>query len=265
MNINELNISIFDFIFNVNMQKDISNYDEYGRTLDKLIMELTNSDSNYEFWKEHKYLVSSNSLVDATTLDSYQYVYASFPKMTTSAINNYLNYKVKQLKAILDDNFNYDFENIGKDLNINNDFALKIILDFMIENKILIKTGEYTKKNILGTYIFEFENLKVNNNVNHEAQIFNQTIVNNHGTMAYSYSGNATVHIQNQEELFKIVLEKIEAMRAENVPNDKLEELINNCKEKNSSKVISLLQSIALEVSSSMVVRAILTMFGIPC
>ena len=265
MNINELNISIFDFIFNVNMQKGIDDYSDYEKTLDKLIMESTNSESTYEFWKEHKYLISSSSLVDASTLDSYQYVYACFPKMTTSAMKNYLTHKAKQLKIILEENFNYDFKSVSNDLNITNDFALKLVLDYMIETGVLLKFGEYAKKNILGTYIFDFENLKVNNKVDYKVPIVNQTIVNNNGTMAYSHSGNASVNIQSQDELFKVVLEKIEAMRAENVPNDKLEELISSCKEKNSSKVISLLQSVAIEVSSSMIVRGILNAFGIPC
>ena len=50
MSINELNISIFDLIFNVNMLKNISNYSDYTDALDTMIMEQTNSDTNYEFW-----------------------------------------------------------------------------------------------------------------------------------------------------------------------------------------------------------------------
>lgn len=68
----------------------------------------------------------------------------------------------------------------------------------------------------------------------------------------------------DKDDLFKIVLEKIEAMKAENIPEEKLEELIKNCNEKDASKVINLLQTLAVEASSSLIVKGILMMFGIP-
>lgn len=128
----------------------------------------------------------------------------------------------------------------------------------------MTQNGEYAKMNILGDFEFDFENLKINSLKQKASPLFNQTIVNNNGTMAYSYNGNSVVNIQNQDDLFKIVLEKIEAMKAENIPEEKLEELIKNCNKKDSSKVISLLQTLAVEVSSSLIVKGILMMFGIP-
>lgn len=265
MYINELNISIFDFIFNINMLKDISNYAEYTNVLNNMIMEHNNSNSNYEFWQEYHYMFNSNTLKDVSTLSGYHYAYFPFPKFTMTAINSYLNYKLKQAKKLFEENFNYELENLGKDLNIINNFALKRLLDFFVNNSILVKKGEYVKKNILGDYEIDFQLLEIKDVQEKETPLFNQTIVNNHGTMAYSYNGNSTINIQNQDDLFKIVLEKIEAMKAENIPEEKLKELIENCKKKDSSKVISLLQSLAIEVSSSLVVKGILMMFGIPC
>jgi len=265
MNINELNISIFDFIFNVNMLKDINNYSDYINTLDSMIMEQTNSNTNYEFWQEYKYMISSNSLKNVSTLSGYHYGYFPFPKMTMSSVSNYLDYKLMQFKKMIVEDFNYDLENIGKDLNITNNFALKKVIDYFIDNRLLTKNDEYAKMNILGNYEFDFKTLRINNSQQKESPLFSQTIVNNNGTMAYSYNGNSAVNIQNQDDLFKIVLEKIEAMKAENIPEEKLEELIKNCKKKDSSKVINLLQTLAVEVSSSLVVKGILMMFGIPC
>lgn len=264
MSINELNISIFDFIFNVNMLKNISNYSDYINTLDTMIMEQTNSDTNYEFWQEYKYMISGNSLKDISTLSGYNYAYFPFPKMTMSCVSTYLEYKLAQSKKIFEDDFNYDLKNIGEDLNITNNFALKKVIDYLIDNKLLTKNDEYAKMTILGNYEFDFEILKINSSQQKESPLFSQTIVNNNGTMAYSYNGNSTVNIQNQDDLFKIVLEKIEAMKAENIPEEKLEELIKNCKKKDLSKVISLLQTLAVEVSSSLIVKGILMMFGIP-
>ena len=117
----------------------------------------------------------------------------------------------------------------------------------------------------MGDYEIDFQLLEIKYIQEKDIPLFNQTIVNNHGTMAYSYNGNPTINIQNQDDLFKIVLEKIEVMKAENIPEEKLKELIENCKKKDSSKVISLLQSLAIEVSSSLVVKGILMMFGILC
>lgn len=264
MSIDELNISIFDFIFNVNMLKNISNYSDYTDALDTMIMEQTNSDTNYEFWQEYNYMISNSSLKDISTLDGYHYAYFPFPKMTMTCVNTYLDYKLAQSKKILEDNFNYDLENLGDDLNITNNFALKKVIDYLIDKRILTQNGEYAKMNILGDFEFDFENLKINSLKQKESPLFNQTIVNNNGTMAYSYNGNSIVNIQNQDDLFKIVLEKIEAMKAENIPEEKLDELIKSCKKKDSSKVISLLQTLAVEVSSSLIVKGILMMFGIP-
>ena len=184
--------------------------------------------------------------------------------MTISCVRTYQDNKLAQFKKILEDDFNYNLENVGEDLNITNNFALKKVIDYLIDNKLLTKNGEYAKKNILGNYEFDFENLRINSYKQKESPLFSQTIVNNTGIMAYSYNGNSTVNIQNQDDLFKIVLEKIEAMKAENISEEKLEELIKNCKKKNLSKVISLLQTLAVEVSSSLVVKGILMMFGIP-
>lgn len=125
MSINELNISIFDFIFNINMLKNISNYSDYTDALDTMIMEQTNSDTNYEFWQEYNHMISNSSLKDISTSSGYHYAYFPFPKMTMSCVNTYLDYKLAQSKKILEDNFNYDLENLGDDLNITNNFALK--------------------------------------------------------------------------------------------------------------------------------------------
>ena len=264
---NDLNIEIFDLIFNVNMLKDINNYNSYIDELNTLIKEQNNSSSNFEFWKEYQHYVADGSIVDVSTLDGCNYSYFPFPKMTMTTMNNYLKYKTNQFKKIIESDPNYNFDNIDKDLNITNSFSLKKIIDYLINEKVIISKGKHCLKNILGEYDFNFYELEVNSyndNINKNVPMFNQTTINNSGNMAYSHNGNAALNIQNSDELFKTVLDKIELMRAENISEERLTELIENCNKKRLEKVVELLQLIAVEVSSSFVVRGILSLFGIP-
>ena len=264
---NELNVEIFDYIFCTNsIQDDIVNFIPYIEELNKLIKEKINTNSNYEFWSEYKHYISNNTLKDTSTSSGLCYSYFPFPVLTLNTTNSYMNYKLAQFKNLIYENPNYNLNNIMGDLNISNDKSLKKIIDYLINKKVIIKIKDYAKENILGKYEFEFDNLEINLNPVEERKIYPQTIVNNNGNMAYSYNGNATMNInQDIDKLFEIVLSKIEAMKAENVPIEKLEELIKLCKEKKTNKVIEILQSLAAEVSSSLIVKGILMMFDIPC
>ena len=262
---NELNIEIFDYIFCTNsIQEEIVNFMPYINELNELIKRKMNSNSNYEFWSEYKYYVSDNTLKDISTSDGLEYGYFPFPTMTLNTTNSYLKYKLGQFKSLICENPNYNLDNIKINLNITNDKSLKKIIDYLINNKIIIKRKDYVKENILGKFDFEFDNLEINITPIEETKIYHQTIVNNSGNMAYSYNGNSTMNInQDSVKLFEIVLSKVEAMKAENIPIDKIEKLVKLCNEKKSNKVIELLKSLAIEVSSSLVVKGILLMFGI--
>lgn len=264
---NELNIEVFDYIFCTNaIQDSIVNFVPYINQLNDLIKEKLNTNSNFEFWKEYELYVSNNTLKDTSDSSGYCYDYFPFPILTLKTTNEYLRYKLYQFKNLIDENPNYNLNNIMNDLNISNEKSLKNVIDYLISNRVIIKVKDYAKENILGKYDFEFENLEININPIEERKIYSQTIVNNNGQMAYSYNGNATFNVnQDNEKLFEVVLSKIEAMKAENVPIEKVEELIKFCNEKKSNKVIELLQVLAMEVSSSLVVKGILAMFGIPC
>lgn len=264
---NELNIEVFDYIFCTNtIQDSIINFVPYINELNDIIKEKLNTNSNFEFWNEYESYVSNNTLKNTSTLSGLSYSYFPFPMLTLSTTNNYLKYKLNQFKKLIDENPNYNFNNIMNDLNISNEKSLKKVIDYLINNRVIIKVKDYAKENILGKYDFEFENLEININLNEERKTYSQIVVNNNGQMAYSYNGNATINInQDNEKLFEVVLSKIEAMKAENVPIEMVEELIKFCNEKKSNKVIELLQALAIEVSSSLVVKGILAMFGIPC
>jgi len=265
---NDLNIEIFDYIFNIGMLEDIKNHGNYVNELNDIIKTKNNSTSNYEFWNEYNNYFSDSSILDVSTLDGMNYSYAPFPKMTMTTMNNYLKYKCNQFKKIIENDPNYNLNSIEKDLNITNCFSLKKIIDYLINEKILLSKGKYFIKNILGEYNFDFYELEVNWNYDSVKEItpmVNQTIVNNNGNMAFSQNGNATLNVQNSDELFKIVLEKIDLMRAENISEDYLNQLIESCNKKDSRKVVEILKTLAIEVSSSLVIKGILATFGISC
>lgn len=158
--ISRANIKIFDYLFNVDCNSNSIN-------LIKFINELFQSknDDYIKFILENKNIISNSQLLVSKTMDGYSVTINEFPKLNFRGTSEYLNYKKGQFEKILNDNPNYNFEHISDDLNLNNK-ALKKVIDFLIDNNVIKCEKEYATMNILGTYDFEFDNLKINNNIN---------------------------------------------------------------------------------------------------
>lgn len=159
--INELVISIFDFIFSCNQRMKTEPLDK--RELNTLLNEKIEKISNvYDFWNEYKYFFN-DCLIDASTLDGNQYIYKDFPKFKINTLKEYLEYKKDLIWKSIKENgvFKEDeFEKITKE--ICNE-GKKTILDYCEK----IRTIKYIGKVFLAAddnpaYEIAYGNIEAN-------------------------------------------------------------------------------------------------------
>lgn len=200
------NIKIFDCIF----QKSF-NDEDYDLAI--FINDfLGNKISNYiAFVKENEsYLVRPDLLITKTGI-----VGNNYPKINNSGMVEYLNYKLDRFKELLEDNVNYNFHNIAVDLNLDGN-ALKRVIDYFIDRKIIKCRDEYAKKNILGFYEFDFDKLEIFPNLNANngmafSNIENQVNITVNGDKTKFNKNEFSNHKTELEKKkwYKVLLEKI--------------------------------------------------------
>ncbi len=275
MMFNKYNIKVFDYIYSINMDlstNDYVNIEKCEKNLNNIIEQT--GYTQYEFWKQNYSILLENNLYDNSTLNdtdkTKNFIYLQFPKMTLPSLLQYIDFKTEQFKKVLNSNPNYNFniDNLKKDLNIENTLGIKEIIEKCIENKILISEGEYWSQ-IPGTKYgrIKGENLKVNKNFNQKEEYNKKSEVNkfyNNGIIYGNVSQINSFNNNDDDKLFDLVLDKLEAMQLEsNLSMEKKEEIRTACKERKKDRVISLLKEVAKETGVSLIANSILNMFGI--
>lgn len=266
--INDLNIKIFDYIFstNVGLKGDYlenTNPEKLCSELDDLI----NKDCDvYDFWNEYKFYFNDNCVIDASTLDRHEYIYNGFPKMKLNTKKDYLNYKKEQLKASINNKGEFlqrDFEKLTE--NIIN-VGKKEILDYCEEIGIV----EYIGKVFISTdncpaVAIIYDNIKAVLYTEEEIQSLtadNIIVVTGNGNSFGSIEQNNNSK-NNDEELFNLVLNKLDLLEKEGISKKDLKTLEDACKSKDKNKVVSFLKDVASGTISSLIATGILVKLGI--
>jgi len=266
--INELNIKIFDYIFSTNIglrgnYLDDNNTKELCSSLSDLINEVC---EEYDFWNEYKIYFNDNCVIDASTLSSQQYIYNGFPKMKLSTKKEYLNYKMKQVKDSINNNGEFlrnEFEVLTK--NIIN-VAKKEILDCCEKTGLIKYVGKpFIAADNHPAVAIIYDNIKAVLYTEDEVQSMigqNIIVVNGSGNNFGSIEQNINLK-NNDDELFNLVLTKLDLLREEGVSKKELKLLEDACKNKDKNKVISFLKDVASGTISSLIATGILFKFGI--
>lgn len=266
--LNEFNINIFDFIFSTNIglkgdYLDNSNDKYLCSKLSELIQDVC---EEYDFWDEYKLYFNDNCVINASTLGSRLYIYNGFPRFKLSTKKMYLNYKLEQVKRIIENNGDFskeEFELITE--NIIN-VGKKEILDYCSEVGIIEYIGKaYISADNCPAIDIIYENIKVVLYSEEQMQQLiakNIIIVNGNKNNIGNIEQNDN-SINCDDKLFDLVLSKLDLLEKEGISKDNIELLKAACKDKNKSKVVSFLKDIATGTISSVVASGIIYSLGI--
>lgn len=266
--INKLTIKIFDYIFSnsVGLKGDyFENVDneQLCSELDGFISKVCDI---YDFWHEYKFYFNDNCVVDASTLSGHQYIYNGFPKMKLSTKKDYLNYKVEQVRDSISDNGEFlqeEFELVTD--NIIN-AGKKEILDYCKEVGIIEYIGKvFISASNDPAFGIIYGNIKAVLYTEKEIQSIiseNVFVVSGNGNRFGNIEQNSNSK-NNDEELFNIVLLKLELMEKEGISKSDLKLLEEACYKKEKKKVVSVLKDVAFGTISSLIATGILARFGI--
>lgn len=266
--INELNIKIFDYVFSINigLKGDYlgNNNTEYlCSKLSRLINEVCDE---YDFWNEYKYYFNDNCVVDASTLSGYQYIYNNFPKMKLSTKKEYLNYKLKQLKNSINNNGEFVTEEFNTLTENIINMGKKEILDYCEEIGLIEYVGKVfiSADNCPAAGII-YDNIRAILYTEEEIQSLsaeNVIIISGNGN-SFGNIEQSTNTKNSDEELFNLVLKKLELLEKEGVSKSSLKLLEDACHKKDKNKVIDFLKDVASGTISSLIATGILVKFGL--
>ena len=266
--INELNVKIFDYIFSTNVGLK-GNYLENANT-EKLCSELDNLINKicevYDFWNEYKLYFNDNCVKDASSSSGYKYIYNGFPKMKLNTKKDYLKYKMIQLKTSINNNGEFsqnEFEkltdniiNVGKKEIL--DYCEKIgIIEYL--GKVFISADNYPAIAII------YDNIKAVLHTSEENQPLtakNIIVVNGNGNRFENIEQNNNLK-NSDDEIFNLVLNKLDLLEKEGISKEKLKVLEDACKNKDKNKVINFLKDVASGAISSLIATGILVKLGI--
>lgn len=266
--LNEFNIKIFDFVFSTNIglkgdYLDNSNDNYLCSQLSDLIKDVC---EEYDFWDEYKIYFNDNCVIDASTLGGRHYIYNGFPRMKLNTKKMYLNYKLEQVKKIIENNGDFSkekFEIITE--NIIN-VGKKEILDYCSEVGIVEYIGKvFISADNCPALAIIYDNIKAVLYTEEEMQFLatkNIIMVNGNGNNIGNIEQN--VNSKNcDDKLFDLVLSKLDLLEKEGISKDDIKLLKEACKDKNKGKVVRFLKDIATGTISSVVATGILYSLGI--
>lgn len=264
--INTYNEPIFNYIFTIN--EDIragikSDCKEYRNKLDEKIKKISEIE---DFWDEYKGYFNDEFVIIENSIIGKINIYNNFPRMKIETKRKFLDYKSEQIKRNIHDNGDFIKDEIERYFTEIDNIGRKAILDYCKENEII----EYKGKTFVSTgdspvYAIIYDNIKAKIIKNNNSGIFEQKIYqninygNNYGTFNQTNSTE-----DNEEELYKTIIQKLELIQIENkLSDEKIEEIRKACDKKEKNKVINILMELALSTSSNLIASGILNMFGL--
>lgn len=244
---NNKSIELFNYVYS-NMYEEEKSDDLKWEEFEKICLEKMKY-LPYDFIIENDSLLTMNKKCMWQDLAGNKGTVGKFVILNYLGQKEYINYKIKELKAIISNYGKEAFKNLD---NIFNNMCNEAIREILIESR---NAGLiYFNDNIfkyyddrLGIILFDNINIVINSNYNN-SNSNGDTIV--YGTYISQQGNNNVASINNvkDEELFLLLEEKIEALRLEmNNKNceDKLVELENAIKKKDKKNVLNILSDLA--------------------
>lgn len=265
--INGINIEIFDFVFstNIDLRGEYLENNNVQLLCSKLDTIIEQKCDKYDFWNQYKSCFNDNCVIDSSTLDGESYIYNGFPRMKLGTKSKYLNYKLMQVKDLISNNGDFireEFQKITTNLGL---VAQKEILDFCEEVGIIRYKGKpFISADNCPALAIIYDNIEPVLYTKEEVEtlmVQNAIIVNGDNNSLNNITQK--VKINSDDELFELVLSKLELLEKDGVSREDLLQLEKACKERNSSKVVDFLEDIASNVIGGVVATGILSYIGL--
>lgn len=243
---NNQNINIFNYVYSSKFEKDKSDNEKW-KEFASVCSKIGNYEP-YDFIDDYFDLLNFNRKNMSVYITGQKHVGGKFVSLNLYGEREYLNYKLDEIKSTINDFGSTAFDNLGNVFeNLCNEAIREILVNLKNEHIIQFdndKTFLYADNRL--TEIF-YDNISIV--INESILNNNQNIIINHGQYINQQGNNNTANIiKSDEELFELINEKLEAIRAElknNNCNDKLIELEKALKEKNKNKVLSVLSDLS--------------------
>jgi len=233
-------IKLYDVIFNNEYTE--KEFNEKW-TIFKRISQSIDKFNLANFYDKAKLLLNNQGFDSG--ISGVNYISNQFPSFTQTGEITYLKYKSEQIERIIEEHKKITFENtkvIFPDFELE---AIKKVLDYCKDKKIITYNGRvfvYASDEI---YTIIYENIiiplvaETTSNVN-----YNQ--ITNYGVMS-GVNQAFNLNITNDSDLFNLITDKLEAIKLElnNQHNDKILELENSVKKKDKKSTLTILSELA--------------------
>ena len=139
--INEINETIYNYIFSVNEERRGNNINEKEceEKLDELI--LTKYDVIADFWNENENYFNDKCVLLVETFEGQQHIYINFPRMKADVKLEFLELKKEKIKQSIDNNGEFLVQELGNVFENIENIGIKSILDYCKDKNIIKYTG----------------------------------------------------------------------------------------------------------------------------
>lgn len=244
--VNSKNITLFNYVYSSTYDSNKSDelkWEEFG----KLCMSKMNY-AAYDFIKRNKMLLTMDEKNMWQDLAGNKETVGEFVILNFYGQKEYIDYKVKEIKAIISNYGNQAFKNLENIFDYMCNEAIREILN-ECRNKGLIEFSNnifmYASNRLYNIF---YDDIKIIIN-DVESNINSKNIVINNGEMVYQLgNGNIVSMGIDDDKLFELLESKLEAIKIEMKNNnceDKLEELERVMKKKDRKSVLSILSELA--------------------
>ncbi|MCI9434786.1 MAG: hypothetical protein HFI86_05920 [Bacilli bacterium] len=243
---NSKNITLFNYVYSSTYDSNKSDelkWEEFG----KLCMSKMNY-AAYDFIKRNKMLLTMDEKNMWQDLAGNKETVGKFVILNFYGQKEYIDYKVKEIKAIISNYGNQAFKNLENIFDYMCNEAIREILN-ECRNKGLIEFSNnifmYASNRLYNIF---YDDIKIIIN-DVESNINSKNIVINNGEMVYQLgNGNIVSMGIDDDKLFELLESKLETIKIEMKNNnceDKLEELERGMKKKDRKSVLSILSELA--------------------
>lgn len=247
---NNKNISLFNYVYSSTFKTEKDD-DLKWSEFDKICLEKMNYVS-YDFIIENENLVTMNKNNMKIYITGEKHTGGKFVILNFLGQKEFLNYKVNEIKAIISNYGNEAFNNLGNVFENMCNEAIREILNECRNNGLIEfdndKTFMYASDRLYNIF---YDNIRVIIN-KQDNNLSGNVYINNSGQLVNQLGNGNVANISkvNDEQLFALLNEKIEALKIE-LQNknceDKIRELknaINNKDKKSALTILSELSSI---------------------
>lgn len=245
---NSKNISLFNYVYSGifdNLKENELKWEEFN-SLCKKYMDYT----PYDFIVKNKELVIMNEKNMWVDLLGNKETVGDFVSLNYLGQKEFVEYKIKEIISLIEKFGMNAFKNLN---NIFESMCCESIKSILLEcrNRNLIDFEDYIfiEADIVGTIKIRFEEIKVNISKKENDFGFNGITLNNYGSLINQMGNNNNANISiNDEQLFLVLEEKIEALKIEMQNKnceEKIKELENAIKKKDKKSILSILSELA--------------------